>query len=362
MVAMIGSFLCLESCVDEIELDVPRGQTEAVVVQGNLAFGEEKSQVDVIVKRIFSFDGSSTTLRVKYVELINDNDQLINLDFISEGVYRKIISIDDQFLVAIGSLYKIKLELFDGRIIESTLEALNSVDGDNRTSISIKKKPIFNIKENTLNEVDRVVIDLESDISDIQNKPRRYRWFASLTYRVRDQPSLFGQRNREQKICYVTNTFPIKEQFLFDGYDSNESSLVFKAEVFSGRLNDDRYLDTVYFNVVQESLSEGAFDYYNNIDKTLELSGSMFDPAAGKIKSNLYNVNDPDEEVFGYFHASEQISEDILVTPDFFGLSASGGCVILSTEDFAQTQCRLIGCCDCLSLQNSSLIKPDFWE
>jgi len=114
---------------------------------------------------------------------------------------------------------------------------------------------------------------------------------------------------------------------------------------------------------VQESLSKGAFEYFFAIGETLKLSGSMFDAAPGKIRSNLFNVNDPEDEVFGYFYATEQLISNVKFTPDLLGIFANpNNCVQVVPPSFNPLSCRFIPCCDCSRDINTSLEKPDYWE
>lgn len=359
---MISLFF-IQSCLDEIELDVPRGQSDAVVVQGKLTVGD-LTEVSVRVNRIFTFDGTSTTLRVKYVNIINEIGDQLSLDFVEEGSYYKTIDQDDEFAVEAGLSYKINLELFDGRIIESKFEVLKSIDANNEVSLSIKEKPIVNIVEDEVFNRERIIIDLRSEFNNRSDNPQRYRWFVNVTQKIKDIPDFYGVRGKAQKTCYTTSTFPVGDQVLFNGFESdNSGQVLFETEVFDGRVNDVRYLDTAYFNIIQESLTEGAFNYYNSIDKTLELSGSMFDPAAGKIRSNLINISNPVEEVFGYFYASEQVQTNVRVTPDALGNTPRNPC-LSSAEPLTLTesQCRWVACCDCNGRSEGIPRKPDYWE
>lgn len=360
---MVTSSLVFNSCLDEIELEVPRGQSDAIVVQGKLTVGEE-SQVSVTVNRIFTFDGTSTTLRVKFVEIYNEKEERVELDFVEEGVYFKTINEDDPMTIELGLLYKIKLELFDGRIIESEVEPLKSLVAQNELELSIEEKPIVNVFEDEIIDRERIVINLLSEFENNSDNPQRYRWFVNVTQKVDDFPQNYGVQNRTSKSCYIRSTFPVEEQVLFNGFDSDKiGSVSFETEVFDGRVNDGRYLDTVYFNVIQESLTEGAYDYYNSIGQTLELSGSMFDPAAGKIKSNLINVTNPDEEVFGYFYASQQVQSNIRLIPEIFGNIPRSLCLGASSQSpLTESQCGFTPCCDCNGRRNDIPQKPKYWK
>lgn len=363
MIALMSSFLLLNSCVDEIELDVPRGQTESLVVQGSFVLGDSP-KVAVLVSRIFSFDGSSLLVKARTVELVDEQGRTEPLNFVEEGVYEKTIDVNNSNLsIQTGMQFKIRIELFDGRIIESKLETLRAVKANSEASLSLREKSFITQAQTDVLDRDRLVINLKSEINNIQSDPQRFRWFVNATYRFKDNPQSFEIDGRESKYCYFSHTFKVEEQMLFDGFNFNQESTIYESEVFCGRLAESFYFDTIYFNVIQESLSEDAYNYFYGIGETLKLSGGMFDPAAGKIKSNLFNVNDPDEEVFGYFYVSEQASTNVLFTPDIIGASVfQSSCFASPPDNFNPLSCGRFACCDCGNQRGASIIKPDYWK
>jgi len=362
MMAIMSSFLFLQSCLDEIELGVPKGQSDAVVVQGKLIVGDV-TEISVLVNRLFTFDGTSTTLRVKTVELICENGDTQEVDFISEGVYQKIIPENSNFMIKAGVGYKINIELFDGRMIASNFEELIAFESQNEAVISVKEKPIYNQEVNDVLNVDRLVLDVKSEFNNDQNNPQRFRWTVDATYRITDNPSLFGV-DKARQTCYATYAFRnIQEQKLYDGFDANIGSQIYEAEVFSGRLDESIYFDTVYLHVRQESLTESAYDYFFRIGETLKLAGTMFDPAAGTITSNLVNVNEPDEQVFGYFYASIQSKTTVMFTPDFIGNPVRKlDCTSQEQLESISGICKIEECCDCVTALRASTTKPDYWN
>lgn len=62
---------------------------------------------------------------------------------------------------------------------------------------------------------------------------------------------------------------------------------------------------TPYFILVQQqSLTRGAYEFWNKARGQLSNSGGVFDTPPVPIQGNLFNADDPDEQVLGYFGAS----------------------------------------------------------
>jgi hypothetical protein len=53
-----------------------------------------------------------------------------------------------------------------------------------------------------------------------------------------------------------------------------------------------------------KSLTESAFKFWRTVSEQINNSGGIFDKPPITIKGNIYNTNDPDEQVLGYFGAS----------------------------------------------------------
>ncbi len=51
----------------------------------------------------------------------------------------------------------------------------------------------------------------------------------------------------------------------------------------------------------QYSLGEEAFHYWNELKKTSQEQGFLFDRQPALLKSNIHNVNDESEIVLGFF-------------------------------------------------------------
>lgn len=384
---------CILSCVDFIELEVPRGQVEAVAISAKLIKGEPSS-ISVQVQHVFSFDGSANNLQVEGVSVITENGRELKLDKNTDGRFSQELITDTSFKIESGESYKIRVELLDGRVIESEYEEVQRVGAMDKLHFSLQERQYYDEQLNMSLTSEKVILDLESKISNPRQNPKRLRWFLERTYKFRDNPEatnvrhpLVPTRFLKNKSCYVTE-FPNPSNYiLFDGYNTNQENTEISAEIYNGVTNDHRFLDTMYMTVIQEALSEGAFNYFDKISKAVSLTGNMFESPPGKIKSNFVNINNPDDEVFGYFYTTEQKKTRIKVTPDMIGDIIPDGrpytlvtasdrtivyrlsgfvqpfCLLIQVEqnDIIEGECQISECCDCLIIPNSTTTRPDYF-
>ena len=89
-----------------------------------------------------------------------------------------------------------------------------------------------------------------------------------------------------------------------------------------------------------------------------------------KLQSNVENINDPDEDVFGYFYVSQ--ATDIRVKVDSVrtycargpaqgGTDLVGDCVLDPRTRRPEVGADPL-CCDCRTVPGVSTVKPDWWE
>lgn len=356
----------MSACLDEIELDVPRGESEAIIVEGKLVVGDPSS-ITVNVQRIFSFDGTSNILKINGVDLIAESGSMTRLEKDSEGEFSQVFDENNPIDLQSTERYKLRVQLFDGRTVESDFQAIQSSDANDELSLSVQTREFFNDELGEFITREKVILDLQSEISNIQSDPKRYRWSVERSYRLTDSPEAYSLRDPDDrqlflmpKVCYVTDNVALTNSVLFDANDSDQDVFTFEDEIFDGPINDYRYSDTMYLEVVQEALSEGAFTYFDQISKVLGRTGSMFEPPAGQITSNFTNINDAEDDIFGFFYVTQQKRTRVLVTPDMVG-SPAPLCPVPPGEGWRPGQCPFLDCCDCLGLPKSSLKRPDFW-
>ncbi|MBI3221044.1 MAG: DUF4249 domain-containing protein [Bacteroidetes bacterium] len=140
--------------------------------------------------------------------------------------------------------------------------------------------------------------------------------------------------------------------------------------------------------VRQRALSIDAYTFWENLKKTSEGLGSLFDPQPGKVVGNIYNVTNPSNPVLGYFDISEVTEKRLFISysdlPDALQLSKPSSSCYIDTVFIAelprfegntnsivgsvQIGGDIIGylfappyCSDCRYSQGTTQ-KPSFWE
>jgi hypothetical protein len=112
-----------------------------------------------------------------------------------------------------------------------------------------------------------------------------------------------------------------------------------------------------FYNVAQHSITKEAYDYWEIVKMVAQSTGSIFDTPPGPVYGNIYNVNDPDERVLGFFEVSavDTIRTYTFAT-DLKPLFIEERCHPYKPQTWIYPEC-----CNCLLIPDSDLQRPDYW-
>jgi hypothetical protein len=354
--SLLLSLLTLTACLDPIELKIPEGFDETLVIQGVLTKGSPSS-MELTVTRMFDFTIESLTrVNVSEVILSDEEGNSVEIDRAGTGLYRTVFDESHPIEIALNKSYKVNILTFDGRRYESTLEALLPVPQVDSLAIQgIEKEIVFADGETT--RVDSLVrLALYTPLSEASSGERvSLKWDLRRVYRVTDTPIEVGV---QRKTCYLTEDINITTVKIFDANDLGTIRLE-DYEVFDQAFNPTMG-EGLYYELIQSSLTPTAFEYFDQVRQVLEREGNMFEAPPGKLVTNFINTEDAREEVFGYFYATTTDTARVYVSPDFANFPRTF-CPPASGLTRMDGSCAAPTCCDCLSFENSTTIRPSFW-
>ena len=347
------------SCLDEIELSDSVDLEDNIAIQGNLIKGDP-SKVDVFVSRLSNLTGVNLPKAVLDAEvfILDENGTELMLDNINSGFYELEIPANDPFVVDVNKTYQLKVQLIDGKIYESTFEMLLPVPKITSLGLNIVEREVTNVVTGQVTLQDNIEFTVNTPVlpSGATTKSQMI-WELIGTFQITDTPEMSCRPTSnfpDPKTCYISEKINLDRVVTFDGTKVSANEIT-NFPVYEGGINF-RFTQGYYMTFLQRSLTSGAHKYWTSTNEMLQRSGSLFEAPAGKIESNFKNINNPEEEVFGYFYASEQDTARIFVDPTFVGNPASS-CPIAFDPLSPPGHC-----CNCLTLDNSSGIKPLWWQ
>ena len=252
-------------CTNPLDDPLPVSKPK-MVVQGWITDQPESHQV--VLSTTAPFDSNQPTPKVTgaSVMIINDNGTSYPLFESSKpGHYFTA----DTVRGVVGGSYTLKIVTTEGLQYQSLVEPLLAVP-------TIQSYSCFP-DENQQGIIGNTVLISFTDFAD---QPNFYRWRIYINGALQNKP---------ENMALGVDDFVDGNSLQVDlGFYESTSLDVFTIE--------------------QLSLTEKGFEYLEQLTiQTLSL-GTVFSPAPAPVPGNLFNVDDPNEQVLGYFGASSLTS------------------------------------------------------
>jgi hypothetical protein len=167
----------------------------------------------------------------------------------------------------------------------------------------------------------------------------------------------YYSRNRMPNSRVIVASSKVSKVSRADRFAINETTL---------EENIAQFKDTHYWLVFQKSISEKAFNYWKRIDEISNQVGSIFDVAPAYVKGNIYNIENPEEKVLGYFEVAsiERITGSIHGTFINQNLISKGKQIYPCAGEYTRNKAAL--CCACSGFEipgwRNSQYKTYYWK
>lgn len=338
-------------CIDEIDLGDTGGGAGKMVIQGQLIKGCPSS-IRVRVSRTADFAGRSLPDPVTdaAVFVLNKAGNQLLVPEVEEGIYQLEISDDNPDMsVETGEDYMITVATSEGSRYQSAMERLNTVPKADSVSIMmIEREELGGEGERELKQIMQFFINTSLETNESQQRAL-LRWTFESIFRV-DETFVPGP-GPGPATCFVSRGLNLDKVVVFNGNEGNtdrlDNFLFVEDEV------DVRFGLGYLLIINQHSLSRGAYQYWDQVSQAVALSGGLFEATPGKIVGNMFSISNKNEEVFGYFYASEEQIITRFVTPDEAGRPED----FCSSSLFSAEQV----CLHCELIPFSTKEIPDFW-
>lgn len=250
-----------------------------------------------------------------------------------------------------GRSYKLNFTLKDGRSYQSTLELMPHVS-----------KPVDEVKAQVVATKIEGELGVKIDLFQVKatlsttfqpNGAGNFRWSVSETYAL--YPTCWPGSISCPDPCYITDYYStyhlnVVRQSDFSDLTIRDMDLIIKDA-------DYKFSARHYFNVTQFGMNNACYSYWKKVQQLVENRGSIFDNPPAIIQGNITNVSDPSELVLGYFEAStQQITRKYVDRGDVKVTFQSCNPYDLNFNY------HLVYCVDCIQLEGSTFVPPDwFW-
>ncbi|WP_291203600.1 DUF4249 domain-containing protein [Dyadobacter sp.] len=270
-----------------------------------------------------------------------------------------------------GVKYRLRIKRFNGREYESDYVVVS------------KTPPIDSVTYRMDPGRNRMMIYVNTH--DPSNQTRFYRWSFDETYEYR--MAYYSSLTRDYKTKEIvprSDNINVCWRTLSSGDIKLGSTIKLSQDIIRDLPVNivDIGTNKLYFGysilVKQYGLTREAFEYWTDLAKTTQGTGSLFDPQPSQVTGNIHAKADAKELVFGYFSAAQEQTKRIFIRealgayprctpPDTltFDEAFNGSAVLLYFYmGDPTTKSGYLGtsesCADCRS-QGGTTTKPSFW-
>lgn len=376
-VGVIILFLCA-SCIEEFTPKIDETR-EMLVINGHITDVPGIHSVSISMSSAYN-DPQFRPVSGCVVRIEDEKGRGITFNESTDGIYESLL---DQDFLAIGKSYKLLVFTPDGNEYQSDYDSLLVCAPIDKLSYQIEKEGTSNPDINYYGV--RFLVDVSGGLNDARNYLWTFEetWEYAATYFTQyiwDGDTLieFVPYDLTASICYFT--LPIKDLYVGTSrlYETNEIS---KHPIHYVSNQTPRLLRRYSLLVSQHSLSDRAFLYWDQVRKQSGETGGLYETQPVSITGNIFNINDPEETVLGFFFASQIQKKRIDVEKNLTFQVAKFSCPVDTVSYFADLGLDFpyhlysinveVGkgppyiysykeCHDC-RLRGGTTTKPEFW-
>lgn len=303
----------LAACVDPYEPEIEEEQ-ELMVIDGRISDSEGMQRITVSVSSPYNNPGFQpvTGCVVRVEDNLGDGILFPETD---DGIYQA--SMEPGF-ISPGKAYRLRVITSNGRQYESDYDSLLSCA--EISGLSYEVEELETADPNTVYYGVRFYLDMKGDETD----SRYYMWTYEQTWEYHaylpiqykwDGDSLYTYWPLLDSfdVCYKHDRlkqYHVGSSGLLESNEIRQQPLIFVS-------NRSPALEEAYsLLVTQHSLSTDAYTYLERLQSQSGSEG-FFETQPATSRGNIYNTEDPDEKVLGYFFASQTRQDRIIVDQEF---------------------------------------------
>ncbi len=340
---------CIQGCINEVDFDVQGEFERRLVVDGTFTLG--KGPHFITLKSTDDFERDSL-VRINDAEIVisdREGNQDIYL-FEGNGRY-KLYS--DRIMGRVGVEYEIEIN-WEGKKYKSTPQVMPVyIPGDSVIVIETVQQTLTE----SFRVAEREVVDVFINTALPSNSSSSsffLRWETVEDYNlVETGVGPFY----DKKTCYFRNVLNPQDVWLLDG--SNINLTYWGDQYLASRPVDWTLGYRHHFSVYQYSLTEEGFEYWENVRAVINQQGSIFDSPPALVRGNVFNIDDPNEIVLGFFEVAAVDTIRTSTTRGFYSSPlATPLCVPI--REF-RNPFDPEACYNCLLIQGATTVRPPFF-
>lgn len=347
------SILFLESCLEQFPYE-SNLKSESFVVNGGI--NNLKEDQVIHLSQTLAYGVPPTPITSAHVTVLENGNKEYQFN---EGALGEYTLSKDDYKPMIGATYALKIKLNDQTYMSEAEVLLPPVDPDSLT---------WNVGTETIlsttglpRVIDKVLLQVHTSLPN-GDKNLYLKWDVQTAFQFTTEPGC--NPFKTTYTCYFGKGLHPSDLMIYSNADNGLKYLKNK-QIGSESIDPDyQFVETHYYSVFQHRISAKAYEYYQRLRLISVQNGTIFDPIPASVQSNVFNVQDANSPVLGYFLVSSvSILRQRLVSSDFIGKYP------LLSKDYNYCGWVVGGtagpyfspCCNCYDLPEPVIQKPDWW-
>ena len=355
----------ISGCIEEYN---PKGIEEVsdlLVIEGTITDNESVFNIRTSVGLSEKLtDKENVNGAIVYVE--KENGERLPGTFSGDGTYKVITGTLDA-----GMKYRLYLTIGNEEYRSEFLSPLFTPEIDSITYLKRGEGEPVNMCVHT---------------HDPKDQSRYYMWSYKEIWEVKAELyarlGYLGDVLQDFRLTTSENTYycwgrDYSKTMLIGATDKLSENIISQKKLLEMPCSSEKLSILYYIEVDQKQIRKEAYDYYSNIQKNVEQTGSIFAPIPSEMRGNIVCITNPDLPVIGYIEVSTLTNKSLFV-PESENLyeSSPEHCHDFVTDD-PDFRYPVYGyfesmppepdkfaphfCVDCRLKPNASKDRPDFW-
>jgi Domain of unknown function (DUF4249) len=347
------SLLSMVACIREIEFKAEQEDFDTLVLDGSFTDRNGPHRIYLTHPNKYEVNSYSFVYGAKIVikdDIGNQELYKVNGDPTHPYFYELP---NTSFQGVAGRKYHLEVTLQNGKTYQTEPQEMP-------TRVKIDSIPVVARVETKVSTVDLVIEQKRATINAALTVPNDgkdyfFRWEAHAVYvfyELRGNSPI----NLATGTCFVFDNF--NEQIIAIQSLTGKNNQNVQVEVGSKDIDKSFHAEQ-YITMVQRSISKEAYNYWDKVKQIAAPAGNVFDLPPSEIKGNVFNPNDPNEKVLGFFEiAAVDTLRHKIGNRDLGSEFIVGDACFESNVYFTAAS----ECYDCLLLENSTKQIPWYWE
>lgn len=373
----LAMIIAAQGCIEPYDARVD-ADVDLISIEGSIIKGEQIQ--NIVVSRTTSLIYPQyRTVRQCNVVVVDNRDNSYSFNENADGTYS--LAIPDEELV-FSREYQLQVTTPTGEYYESPFQTLNGGSDVDTVYYNVEEKVDNLTGENLLG------IQFYVDLKAADSVSRYFRWNLVETYEYISQRPISYYFADES---LVPMKYLVKDEYqYFRCWRTARIPSLFLSSTENLTVNEKKKISLNYVSnmsdrlaikyslfVEQYTLNESAYEYWQRNKIATQESGGLYTQQPGQPVTNIRNVNDPEEQILGYFWVSHKTTQRIFV-PRISSLPViPEACELVEFNAIDHgkgpfpvyiyndpVRGLLTGSPQCFvcTLKGGTTVRPDFWE